>query len=55
MLGHLRLTAAEIARREGIAAIGHPLIINKGPNGGEAVPHRHFHLLDGRKPDWPPG
>jgi histidine triad (HIT) family protein len=55
VLGHLLLTAAEIARREGIAATGYRLVINNGPDGGEAVPHLHVHLLGGRKLDWPPG
>lgn len=55
VLGHLLLTAAEIARREGIADSGYRLVINNGPDGGEAVPHLHVHLLGGRKLDWPPG
>ena len=54
-LGHLLLTAAEIARKEGIAESGYRLVINNGPDGGEAVPHLHVHLLGGRKLGWPPG
>jgi histidine triad (HIT) family protein len=55
VLGHLMLTAAEIARRENIDATGYRLVINNGPDAGEAVPHLHVHLLGGRKLDWPPG
>ena len=55
LLGHLLLTAAEVARREGVAASGYRVVINNGPNGGEAVPHLHVHLLGGRKLKWPPG
>jgi len=55
VLGHLLLTAADVARREGIAETGYRLVINNGPDGGEAVPHLHVHLLGGRKLDWPPG
>jgi histidine triad (HIT) family protein len=55
VLGHLLLTAAEIARREGIAETGYRLVINNGRDGGEAVPHLHVHLLGGRKLEWPPG
>jgi histidine triad (HIT) family protein len=55
LLGHLLLTAARIARQQGIADTGFRLIINNGPDGGEAVPHLHIHLLGGRKLDWPPG
>lgn len=55
VLGHLLLTAAHIARSEGIAETGYRLVINNGSDGGEAVPHLHVHLLGGRKLDWPPG
>jgi histidine triad (HIT) family protein len=55
ILGHLLLTAAAIARTEGIAETGYRLVINNGPDGGEAVPHLHLHLIGGRKLDWPPG
>jgi histidine triad (HIT) family protein len=55
LLGHLLLTAAEIARREDIAPTGYRLVINNGPNGGETVPHLHIHLLGGRHLNWPPG
>ncbi len=55
VLGHLLLTAAEIARAEGIAESGYRLVINNGPDGGEAVPHLHVHLIGGRPLAWPPG
>lgn len=55
VLGHLLLTAAKVARNEGIADSGYRLIINNGRDGGEAVPHLHVHLLGGRRMDWPPG
>ena len=55
VLGHLLLTAAEIARAEGIAESGYRLVINNGPDGGEAVPHLHVHLMGGRPLAWPPG
>jgi histidine triad (HIT) family protein len=55
LLGHLLLTAASVARNEGIAESGYRLVINNGADGGEAVPHLHIHLLGGRKLDWPPG
>lgn len=55
LLGHLLLTAGEIARREGIADSGYRVVINNGPDAGEAVPHLHVHILAGRKLDWPPG
>lgn len=55
LLGHLLLTAAAIARREGVADSGYRVVINHGPDGGEAVPHLHLHLLGGRPLAWPPG
>jgi len=55
LLGHLLLTAAEIARRENIAPTGYRLVINNGSHGGETVPHLHIHLLGGRRLNWPPG
>jgi histidine triad (HIT) family protein len=55
LLGHLLLTAAKVARSEGIAESGYRLVINNGPDGGEAVPHLHVHLLGGRQMKWPPG
>ena len=54
LLGHLLLTAAKVAdslKLEG----GYRLVINNGPNGGEAVPHLHVHVLGGRPMTWPPG
>lgn len=55
VLGHLLLAAAQVARQEGIADTGYRLVINNGPDGGEAVPHLHVHLLGGRPLAWPPG
>ena len=55
LLGHLLLTAAEVARREKIDQSGYRLVINNGPDGGETVPHLHVHLLGGRPLAWPPG
>jgi histidine triad (HIT) family protein len=54
LLGHLLLTAAHIARSEGLAG-GFRLVVNNGPDGGESVPHLHVHLLGGRPLGWPPG
>jgi histidine triad (HIT) family protein len=54
-LGHLLLTAAAIAKGEGISESGFRIVVNNGPNGGETVPHLHVHLLGGRAMHWPPG
>ncbi len=55
LLGHLLVTAGQIARAEGVADSGFRLVINNGTDGGEAVPHLHVHLLGGRPMAWPPG
>jgi histidine triad (HIT) family protein len=55
LLGHLLLTAARVARAEGIEESGFRVVINNGRDGGETVPHLHVHLLGGRPLGWPPG
>ena len=55
LLGHLLLTAASLAKREGLQQTGYRVVINSGPNAGESVPHLHVHLLGGRQMSWPPG
>ena len=55
LLGKLILTAQKVARDLGLAKSGYRLVINNGPDAGEAVPHLHLHLLGGRKLNWPPG
>ena len=55
VLGHLLTVAAKIARKEGIDSTGYRLVINKGRDAGESVPHLHVHLLGGRTLAWPPG
>jgi histidine triad (HIT) family protein len=55
LLGHLLTVGADIARREGIDETGYRLVINKGRDAGESVPHLHVHLLGGRPMQWPPG
>lgn len=41
-------TAAKVAEIEGIKDSGYRLIANTGENGGQLVPHLHFHLLGGK-------
>lgn len=55
LLGHLLLSAAQVAERLGLKAGGYRLVINNGLHGGETVPHLHCHLLGGRPMTWPPG
>lgn len=55
LLGHLLLTAGQVARQEGFADSGYRVVINNGRDAGEAVPHLHLHILAGRPLEWPPG
>ena len=55
ILGHMLLTAAAIAREQGIATTGYRVVINMGEDAGMTVPHLHMHLLGGRHLKWPPG
>ena len=50
----IRVTA-QLAQREGVAERGFRLLTNVGRDGGQAIPHLHFHLLGGRPMGWPPG
>ncbi len=39
---------AEIAKQEGLAN-GYRVVSNVGEDGGQTVPHLHFHILGGKK------
>lgn len=54
LLGHLLLTAAEVARKLDLKD-GYRIVINNGRHAGEAIPHLHLHVLGGRRMTWPPG
>ncbi|MFI5303829.1 MAG: histidine triad nucleotide-binding protein [Nitrospiria bacterium] len=53
----VRMFAAvvKIAQIKGIDATGFRLVANTGHDGGQTVSHLHFHLLGGRRMNWPPG
>ena len=50
LAAHLISVAHEVAKREGLAAVekGYRLVINYGREGGQEVPHVHFHVIGGR-------
>jgi histidine triad (HIT) family protein len=54
VLGHLLLTAGELARKLNLAR-GFRIVINHGPDACESVPHLHVHVLAKRQMTWPPG
>ncbi len=55
LLGKLMLTAAKVARDEGIEDGGYRLVTNIGREGGQSVYHLHIHVIGGRRLSWPPG
>ena len=55
MLGRLFEVAGSLARDAGLTEKGYRLVTNVGPDGGQSVPHLHFHLVGGRRMAWPPG
>jgi histidine triad (HIT) family protein len=55
LAGQILLTAAKLAKQEGIAESGFRTVFNCNKDGGQDVYHLHLHLLGGRKMSWPPG
>jgi histidine triad (HIT) family protein len=55
LIGHMMLVVGKLARQLGVADSGYRVIANTGADGGQTVDHLHFHLLGGRRMDWPPG
>jgi histidine triad (HIT) family protein len=54
LIGHLWTVIRNLARELGLQE-GYRVVVNTGVNGGQTVPHLHYHLLGGRAMDWPPG
>ncbi len=55
LVGRLFTVARELAAQEGIQQTGYRLIINNGPDAGQAVFHLHLHLIGGRHMRFPMG
>jgi histidine triad (HIT) family protein len=51
----LLAAVVRVARREGLEERGYRVVTNVGTEGGQTVPHLHFHVLGGRPCRWPPG
>lgn len=54
-IAHIWTVIPEIAKTLGIAEDGYRVVNNCGENGGQTVPHLHFHLMGGRAFGWPAG
>jgi len=55
LLGHLCLVCDQVAAAKGIKQDGYRVVANKGEKAGQSVFHLHFHVLGGRRMNWPPG
>lgn len=54
ILVHVKKVLPEIVRKLGIAKKGFRVVVNTGVEGGQTVPHLHFHILGGKELGWPP-
>lgn len=54
LLGRIWTAIPKIAAELGLDG-GYRVVANCGSDGGQEVPHLHFHLLGGRQLAWPPG
>lgn len=54
VMGHICGVIRDLASQLGLAN-GYRVVINTGSEGGQDVPHLHFHLLGRRPMSWPPG
>lgn len=54
IIGKIFMVASKIAKELGLEN-GYRIVNNCGEDGGQTVPHLHFHLMGGRKMNWPAG
>ncbi len=54
LMGHMWTVIPQLAKQLKLDG-GYRVVVNCGDDGGQEVPHLHFHILGGRKMAWPPG
>ncbi|MBR3295183.1 MAG: histidine triad nucleotide-binding protein [Clostridia bacterium] len=54
-IDHILDAINSVASENGLDKDGFRIVINTGKDGGQTVPHLHFHVLGKRALDWPPG
>lgn len=55
ILSAIHQTIQSVTRKEKVDASGFRVVVNNGPDSGQAVSHLHYHILGGRRLNWPPG
>ncbi len=48
LAGRILLAVRKVAEQEGLTR-GYRVVVNTGDEGGQTVPHLHFHVLGGRQ------
>lgn len=54
LIGHIYAVIAQLAKELKLEN-GYRVVSNCGKDGGQSVPHLHFHVLAKRSLKWPPG
>lgn len=54
LIGHIFAVISRLAKEQGLTG-GYRVVNNCLEDGGQTVPHLHFHVLGGRMLQWPPG
>jgi len=49
LIGEIFQVMQKLARQFGISESGYRIFANTGADGGQEVPHLHFHLIGGKK------
>ena len=49
LLGHMLMTAKNMARERGVAESGYRIIVNTGRDGAQTVQHLHMHIMGGKQ------
>ena len=47
LLGKMAAAVGIVTKQLGINESGYKVVVNNGPDGGQAVPHLHWHVLGG--------
>lgn len=55
IVAHIFRVIKKLAQDYGLSEKGFRIVNNVGEDGGQSVNHLHFHLIGGRRMDWPPG
>ena len=55
VIAHIFEVIPEIAKKLDVFESGYRIINNCGADGGQTVPHIHFHMMGGRQCTWPAG